>query len=111
TPELQFRFAASRTIARPNFSYVRNFITIGTDTTSGFRFQARSGNPLLDPAQADQFDLSAEWYFDTVGSVTLTGFYKSVKDFFYDNVTFRDFTNNGVTQNVAIAGPANYSEE
>ena len=111
TPEVQFRFAASRTMARPDFRYGRNFITIGTDTSAGFRFQARSGNPHLDPAQADQFDLSAEWYFDDVGSLTATAFYKSVKDFFFDNVTFRDFTNNGVTQTVAIAGPANYSEE
>jgi TonB-dependent receptor len=109
--QLQLRFAASRTMARPDFRYGRNFVTVGTDDSNGFRFQARSGNPYLKPAQSDQFDLSLEWYFDTVGSVTLAGFYKSIKDFFYDNVTERDFTNGGVTQTVAIAGPANYSLE
>jgi len=110
-PELQFRFAASRSMARPDFRYSRNFITIGTDTSAGFRFQANAGNPYLKPAVATQFDLSAEWYFDAVGSLTLTGFYKSIDDFFYSNVIQREFTNGGVTQNVAITGPANYSED
>ncbi|VVT01167.1 TonB-dependent receptor [Erythrobacter sp. EC-HK427] len=109
--ELQVRFAASRTMARPDFRYGRNFITIGADRSQGFRFQANAGNPFLVPATADQFDLSLEWYFDTVGSITLTGFYKSIDNFFYDSVSFRDFTNNGQTFEVAIRGPANYTEE
>lgn len=109
--ELQVRLAASRTMARPDFRYGRNFITIGTDRSTGFRFQASAGNPFLLPATADQLDLSFEWYFDTVGSVTLTGFYKSIDNFFYDAVSFRDFTNNGQTYEVAIRGPANYTEE
>ena len=109
-PELQVRFAGSRTMARPDFSYTRNFITIGANREAGFRFQANAGNPYLLPATADQFDLSTEWYFDSVGSITLTGFYKSVKNFFYRDVTVRPFTNNGQTFDVAISGPANYSE-
>ena len=111
-PELQIRFAASRTMARPDFAYTRNFVTIGTDSASGgFRFQANAGNPYLLPATADQFDLSGEWYFDAVGSLTVTGFYKSVKNFFYRDVSLRSFTNNGQTYDVAISGPANYSED
>jgi TonB-dependent receptor len=110
-PEWQIRFAASRTMARPDFRYGRNFITIGVNRATGFRFAATAGNPHLKPAQADQFDLSAEWYFDDVGSLTLTGFYKSVKDFFFDDVVTREFTNNGQTYAVDISGPANYSAE
>jgi TonB-dependent receptor len=110
TDTLQFRFAASRTMARPDFRYGRNFVSIGTDTSAGFRFQANAGNPYLEPAVADQFDLSSEWYFDDVGSLTLTAFYKTVKNFFYDSVTVREFTNNGITQTVAVRGPANYTE-
>jgi len=109
--QVQFRVALARTMARPAFNYTRNFITIGTDTSTGFRFQARAGNPFLLPAKSDQVDVTAEWYFDDVGSLTLNLFHKWVKDFFYDNVTFREFENNGVTQTVAIAGPANYSAE
>ncbi|HYD25174.1 MAG TPA: TonB-dependent receptor [Croceibacterium sp.] len=109
--ELQIRFAASRAMARPDFSYIRNFVTVGTNTQAGFRFQGGAGNPFLNPALADQFDLSAEWYFDDVGSLTLTGFYKSIKDFFYQDVTERQLTNGGQTFTVFITGPANYSAE
>ena len=109
--EAQIRFSASRTMARPDFRYGRNFITIGADRSQGFRFQASAGNPFLQPATADQADLSFEWYFDTVGSLTLTGFYKSIDNFFYDDVSIRQFTNNGQTFDVAIRGPANYTEE
>jgi len=111
TDELQFRFAASRSMARPDFSHVRNFLTVGTNTQAGFRFQANAGNPFLKPATADQFDLSAEWYFDDVGSLTVTAFYKSIKNFFFQDVTERELTNNGETFTVFITGPANYSAE
>jgi TonB-dependent receptor len=111
TDELQFRFAASRAMARPDFSHTRNFVTVGTNTQAGFRFQGSAGNPFLKPATAEQFDLSAEWYFDDVGSLTLTGFYKSIKNFFYQDVTERLLTNNGETFTVFITGPANYSAE
>ena len=111
TDELQFRFAASRAMARPDFSYIRNFLNVGTNTQAGFRFQAGAGNPFLKPATADQFDLSAEWYFDDVGSLTLTGFYKSIKNFFYQDVVERSLTNNGQTFTVFVTGPANYSAE
>jgi TonB-dependent receptor len=112
TDELQFRFAASRAMARPDFRYGRNFLAVSPgNTPTGYGFQARAGNPLLDPALADQFDLSGEWYFDDVGSLTLTGFYKSVKNFFFDDVTTRELTNNGVTQTVTVSGPANFTAD
>jgi TonB-dependent receptor len=109
--ELQFRFAASRSMARPDFSHIRNILNVGTDTASGFRFQGGGGNPFLKPATADQFDLSAEWYFDDVGSLTVTAFYKSIKNFFFQDVSSRELTNNGQTFTVFITGPANYSAE
>jgi TonB-dependent receptor len=109
--ELQFRFAASRSMARPDFSHIRNFLTIGSNTQAGFRFQASAGNPFLKPATADQFDLSAEWYFDDVGSLTLTAFYKSIKNFFYQDVVERELSNGGQTFTVFVTGPANYSAE
>jgi len=110
--ETQVRFAYSRAIARPEFRLGRNFLTIGSgEEGGGFVFTARAGNPFLKPAQADQFDLSLEWYFDEVGSLTVTGFYKSIKDFFYDDVSTRPITNNGQTYDVRVAGPANYSED
>ncbi|HEX9805453.1 MAG TPA: TonB-dependent receptor, partial [Alteraurantiacibacter sp.] len=111
SPEVQFRFAVSRAMARPDFRYTRNFLTIGVNRDAGFRFQANAGNPHLDPAKATQFDLTAEWYFDDVGSLTATAFYKTVSDFFYDAVELRQMTNNGVTMPVFVRGPQNFRDD
>jgi TonB-dependent receptor len=108
TDDLQVRFAASKVLTRPDIGYVRNFISVGSDSSNGFRVQANGGNPFLRPATAKQLDLSVEWYFARVGSITATAFHKSVKGFFYDNVIERSFTNNGSTQSVFVRGPSNF---
>ncbi len=105
-PELLLRFAASKVLTRPDNAYLRNFLTLGLD--QGGNLTADAGNPLLRPATAWQFDLTAEWYFDTVGSLTANLFYKRVNGFFYQAVTQRAITNNGVTENVLVRGPANF---
>ncbi|MBV8687688.1 MAG: TonB-dependent receptor [Alphaproteobacteria bacterium] len=109
TRDLILRFAGSRALARPSQADVRNFIDIGTDTTNGFRLSATAGNPFLKPALSDQFDVSLEWYFARVGSLTFDAFYKKIHNFFYQNVTQRPVTNNGVTQLVAVRGPDNFN--
>jgi TonB-dependent receptor len=40
--------------------------------------------------------------------LTFDVFYKDIRDFFYQAVTDRSITNNGVTQNVLVRGPANF---
>jgi TonB-dependent receptor len=107
TDEIILRFAASRALARPSLADVRNFIQTGFDGNTG-ALNTTAGNPFLDPALSDQFDLGLEWYFAPVGSLTLTGFYKKIHNFFYQDVTQRAITNNGITQNVLVRGPANF---
>ncbi len=110
-PELQFRVAASRAMARPDFKYISNFQQIGGGfTQDGYILRATGDNPYLKPQLSDQFDVSAEWYFDKVGSITVAGFYKSLKDMFYDSVTRVSITNNGRTESVLLAGPSNFSD-
>ncbi len=104
------RLAASKVLSRPELNYVRNFLTIGTDTSSGFRFAASSGNPFIRPVTAKTFDAGIEWYFARVGSLTLNGFYKDLKGFFFNGVTQREITNNGVTQTVDVRGPSNFPD-
>ncbi|HEY0412844.1 MAG TPA: TonB-dependent receptor, partial [Allosphingosinicella sp.] len=108
TRDLILRFAGSRALARPSMADVRNYVTIGTETTNGFRLSATAGNPYLKPALSDQFDLTLEWYFARVGSLTIDGFYKRIHNFFYQSVTPRTITNNGVSETIAIRGPANF---
>ncbi|RST32119.1 TonB-dependent receptor [Sphingomonas ginkgonis] len=106
--DVLLRFAASKVLARPDSSNIRNFLTIGSDSSAGFQLTATAGNPYLLPATAWQFDLTGEWYFARVGSLTVDLFAKNVKNFFYSSVTDRPITSNGITQDVFVRGPANY---
>jgi TonB-dependent receptor len=99
------RFAASKVLTRPQNDYIRNYVDIGLDNDS---LTATAGNPFLKPATAWQFDLTGEWYFAEVGSLTFDIFYKDVKNFFYQEVTQRDITSNGVTLPIFVRGPANF---
>jgi len=106
TDDFLMRFAASEVMTRPDSSYIRNFLFIGVDGNG--HLNATSGNPFLKPATAWQFDVTAEWYFSRVGSLTFDVFYKDVKNFFFQNVVDLQVTNNGITVPVPTRGPANY---
>ncbi|WBY06562.1 TonB-dependent receptor [Sphingomonas sp. 7/4-4] len=126
------RFAYSRAMSRPEFGYLRNTLAInapvintGPDspyivynsptaahtaanvTGYNFVFQANSGNAALKPVIADQFDLSLERYMGRSSSLTLTGFYKKLKNSISFGQFDRTLTNNGSAQAVRILGPAN----
>jgi TonB-dependent receptor len=102
------RFAASRAMARAGMSDIRNFISISTSANDPSRLRAETGNPFLKPALSDQFDVTLEWYFARVGSLTFDAFYKNIHNFFYQDIIHRQLTNNGVTVDIDIRGPSNY---
>lgn len=107
TRNFLFRFAASRAVSRPNFGDLRNFLSVGYNGSTG-AFEARSSNPYLKPIKADQFDLTAEWYFSKVGSLTGAVFYKHLTDVILGNSGFsRDIANNGQSYTLQFTGPAN----
>lgn len=58
-----------------------------------FSLDSGGTNPFLEPMEANQFDLSAEWYFDDAGGMAYVAvFYKDVKDFFREStVTLDEF--------------------
>ncbi|WP_375421587.1 TonB-dependent receptor [uncultured Sphingomonas sp.] len=114
TPTLLVRGAASQAISRPAFGDLRNFIGVGPsggNSTGNYSFQTgRVGNPLLRPIEATQFDLTAEWYFGKVGSLTGAVFHKTLDNIILDNFGYnRPFSNNGQTFDVTVTGPANVS--
>ncbi|QIK77860.1 TonB-dependent receptor [Sphingomonas piscis] len=108
TDNLILRFAAGRNLARPGLADIRNFLTLGQDSSNGFRLTATAGNPYLKPALSDNLDASLEWYFARVGSLTFNAFAKNIHNFFYQEVTERPITSGGVTQPVFVRGPANF---
>ncbi|ADV26891.1 TonB-dependent receptor [Pseudoxanthomonas suwonensis 11-1] len=96
---LQWRFAASKAIARPEFRLMQNWITLGANAAGcaqaredGLRtelcsfddlaYSGSGGNPDLKPMRANQFDTALEWYFGPGNSAYITLFAKDVKDYF-----------------------------
>ncbi|MEO6216751.1 MAG: TonB-dependent receptor [Sphingomonas sp.] len=105
--DMLIRFAASRVLTRPDMADLRNYVGIGL-AGDGITLTTTAGNPYLKPARAWQFDLTYEWYFAKVGSLTIDAFYKDVTGFFYQNQFYRPITNNGVTLATLVRGPDNF---
>jgi TonB-dependent receptor len=109
TRDLIVRLAASKDFARPALADIRNFITIGLDA-NGLPTSS-AGNPFLKPITSNNFDATVEWYFggSRVGSITADVFMKDIKNYIYQSTVNRTITSNGVTENVAVRGPANFT--
>ncbi len=111
TDTLLFRVAASKAISRPGFNDLRNFVGVQpspSNAAGSYGFNTSSRNPNLRPIDAKQVDLTAEWYFAKVGSLTGAVFYKQLSNIILDNFGYtRSFTNNGQTFDVTVNGPAN----
>lgn len=109
TEEVVFRFAASRGIWRPEFYRTKALLGLSANWDEGveqpdniddfdesmvqFNLSSNGTNPVLEPMEADQYDLTAEWYFDENGGMLYTAlFYKDVSDFFREStVTLDEF--------------------
>ncbi len=76
--DVVLRFAAAQVMARPNYVSIAPFETrnCGSRGCTGFE-----GNPDLDPFRANQYDLSAEWYFSDTSILALALFYKDVDSY------------------------------
>ncbi|WP_076069516.1 TonB-dependent receptor [Sphingomonas montana] len=111
TPTLLFRAAGSKAISRPNFGDLRNYVGAspsGGNSAGNYRFEAQARNPFLRPVETTQFDVTSEWYFSKVGSLTAAVFHKTLSNIIVDNLGYtRTLTNNGQTFDVLINGPAN----
>jgi TonB-dependent receptor len=133
-PQLQFRAAYSKGLAPPAPGLVRNYyvVTLAAQPNFGPDGQAlpiivnpdgtidpgqeriegvfNAGNPYLRPIEGDSFDLTAEWYFNRVGSITVSGFYKKLTNVLTNDVERRSFTNNGETFEAIVTTPVNSPE-
>jgi TonB-dependent receptor len=129
TDELLVRFGFSEAISLPDLGNLRNYVSIsGQDQTVTFdpnvpegeepipvyaeydRYTASSGNPDLQPMESYNYDLSLEWYFAEAGSLTTSLFYKDLSNYFVNGTVFENYTNNGVTQEVAVSRAINADE-
>ncbi len=111
------RAAASRGLFRPDMSAYQTGGGIGDNSgallqggtlETGPLFAIFTGNRLLRPTTAWNYDLSFEWYFDRVGSLTLSGFVKDISGIVNSGGVVRNFTSpNGVSTDVLVNGPVN----
>lgn len=89
---LVLRAAYSTALARPSYYKLSPFVGIIPDDR-----EITAGNPDLKSSFADNFDVMGEYYFKSVGIVSVGGFYKKINDFIYD---YRDqsFTHDKFSQ-------------
>ena len=80
--DMQLRFAASKTVARPQFRELapQQFLDLDTDRTF-------IGNPLLTDSELLNFERRYEYYIGRGERITLAGFYKKI-DNPIENVAF-----------------------
>jgi TonB-dependent receptor len=126
--EFFLRFAAAKSLVRPDFPLLLPGITITADegrlvngvcTEKGegdsapgdcvFRFEGNSGNADLEPMRSWQYDVTAEWYMTPTNSLTAALFYKDVTGFMETALDSSvAYTNNGVTRDVLVLRPENH---
>lgn len=130
TDDMIIRAAYSKGISRPDLGLMRYYYTITPLTLddprtpeadappAGFEggwygFDASGGNPFLKPTEADNYDLSFEWYFSDAGSFTASAFYKEIENIVVTGQGDLVFTNpqTGATvDNVFTRQPTNSSD-
>jgi TonB-dependent receptor len=108
TDDLLLRATYSRTVTRPDLSYLNPSVTIESGPRTGSR-----GNPDLQPYQADQSDLGLEWYFRKQGLIAATAFVKQIDSLItltttQVNTTYlNQITHEPVTGPIAFTEPTN----
>ena len=121
TEDVLLRAAISKGISRPDlaayatggafFDNTNTLRDAGTLET-GPMFAVTTGNRLLTPIEAWNYDISAEWYFSDVGSLTFALFRKDFEALITQGATVRDFTSDtgNTTATVEVRGPSNVED-
>ena len=114
---LLFRFAVSKGISRPDLQLFRSGGGIGDNTNdlradgtleSGPLFQLNTGNRNVRPVESWNYDASVEWYFDDVGSLTVSAFLKDIEGIVNNGFEIVEFIDsNNVAIDVEVNGPVN----
>lgn len=76
--DLIFRASWATGIGRPNFTNIMPLESVNYTNNT-----VTASNPNLKPQYVDNYDLSLEYYFEPVGSVSVGWFKKDIKDFIY----------------------------
>jgi iron complex outermembrane receptor protein len=119
---LQFRFAASQGMSRPDFYKMQAYTTLGVtpkfdpDPTDPTKQVLKSvsytgnanGSTALKPTRSNNLDLTAEYYFGKGSSLTLALFNKKLKDIVIDKTTLLPINDvTGQSHDFLLTAPVN----
>lgn len=79
-----YRAAVWTSFSRPQYSYISGGESITRDAAGNITAISR-GNPDLKPAEAVNFDLSAEYYLNKTSMFSVGAFYKMINNFIFTN--------------------------
>lgn len=85
-PNMVLRFAAGRTVARPDFADIAPGVNLNGTTLTG-----SGGNSNLSPFRANQYDVSFEWYPEKDTIVALAFFYKDILSYIVNQTSTETF--------------------
>jgi iron complex outermembrane receptor protein len=102
TKDLVARFAASQTLARPDYSALSGPVSLGAPppTPTSPASSGSGSNPDLKPIKSNNFDAGLEWYFAPRSLLSAGLFYMDLKNY----VTFGSVTKNFETFNAQFPG-------
>ncbi|MDY6947081.1 MAG: TonB-dependent receptor [Pseudomonadota bacterium] len=98
TPDLQLRFSAARTMARPAFEDLNPGLTYEVPINANIRPNGSGGNPGLKPQTSDAFDATVEYYFARSSYLSAGIYYRDIKDRIIDAINPELI--DGVTYNI-----------
>ncbi|CAN7614556.1 TonB-dependent receptor [Duganella sp. LjRoot269] len=120
TPQLQARFAFAKSMYRPSFGDLNEYIELHQDVVSGstpgsilnVNYKGdNKGNSHLNPTKANSFDATLEWYPGNGTSLTGAFFYKKVRDIIMRSAYVADYNDiAGNPQSFLITAPTNASD-
>jgi TonB-dependent receptor len=122
TDKLLTRLAFARSMYRPPFNNLNEYIQLSQDITNGTGANSNliqsvnykgtnRGNAYLNPVRSNNIDWTLEWYPGNGSSLTLAVFRKNVRDIILNTSFVRSYKDlAGNDQTFLITGPANVAK-
>jgi len=108
--DMVLRFAASRTLTRPDFSALSGAVSLSPPSVAGGTGSGTAGNPNLEPILSTNLDATFEWYYGERALLSAGVFHMDIDNYVaLTNITRSYFTldsiNNGVFIDYVLSIP------
>jgi iron complex outermembrane recepter protein len=89
--DLVARFAASRTMTRPDYSALAGVVALSPPAADGVNGSGSGGNPDLKPVRSNNFDATLEWYFAPRSLLSVGAFYMDLASYIGYGLVSKEF--------------------